>query len=263
MSADPREAAALAAVIQHPDDDDARLAYADVIAHHDAERAELIHAQVVLARGRRTQTKPDRWNEHYTREQGLLNRRGAAWAAAAGLGDLITAYKFRRGFLEEVTVDAATFLARAADLYARAPVLHLTLTGARGHTAALFASPALARLHSLSLYKNEVGDAGAEHLAGSPYVRGLHWLELSHNGITQTGLDAIAASPNLPALAYLGFRGNAVDDPGPRIGGQDEYGLVHDMEYPDAGKELMRRFGPKTWLTTPVRSDWPPARDAV
>jgi len=261
MSADPREAAAFADVIARPDDDAARLAYADAIVHRDAERAELIEVQVKLAHGRREHYKPENKSELYRREQALLNRRAQAWAAS--LGDLVLAYNFRRGFPEEVTMDTQTFLARHDELYQRSPVLHLTLRDARGHTAELFASPALSRLHSLSLYKCNVGDEGAIHLASSPHLRNVRWLDLSFNDIGTPGLEAIAASANLPSLGYLGFTANKVEDPTPSIGGIEENGLVHDMEHPESGRELVRRFGERAWLTTQVRSDWPPARDGV
>ena len=262
MSADPREEAAFADVIARPDDDAARIAYADAIVHRDAERTELIEVQVEQARARREHFMHERESELYRREQALLNRR--AWAWAAPLADLVLACKFRRGFAEEVTMDTATFLARADELYGRTPVLHLTLRDAAGHTEALFASPALARLQSLSLYKCEIGDAGAKHLADSQHLTRLRWLDLSFNNIGMAGLEAIAASPNLPSLGYLGFRNNAVpEDPTPRIGGQEANRLVHDMEHPQLGRELVRRFGDRSWLTMQVRSDWPPDRDAV
>lgn len=262
MSSDPREEAAFADVIARPDDDAARLAYADAIVHRDAERAELIEVQVEQARARREHFMHERESELYRREQALLNRRAKAWSAS--LADIVVACKFRRGFPEEVTMDTATFLARADELYRRAPVLHLTLRDAAGHTAALFASPALARLHSLSLYKCQIGDAGATHLAKSLHLKGLRWLDLSFNNIGMQGLEAIAASPNLPSLGYLGFRNNAVaEDPTPRIGGQEANGLVHDMEHPQLGRDLVRRFGDRPWLTVGIRPDWPPDRDAV
>ncbi len=261
MSADPREAAALADVLARPDDDDARLTYADAIAHRDAERAELIAVQVKLARGRREHYMPDGKSDLLDRERALLHRRGKAWAAP--VADLVLDYRFRRGFPEEVTMDTATFLARANELYQRAPVLHLTLRDARDHMAALAASPALARLESLALYKCQIGDEGAKLLAASPHLRRLRWLHLGFNDIGTAGIEALAASPNLPSLGYLGFQGNKIDDPTPRIGGQDEYGMVHDMELPEAGRDLVRRFGDRAWLTTQVRSDWPPDRDAV
>jgi uncharacterized protein (TIGR02996 family) len=253
--------AALTVVLDHPEEDAPRLAYADVVADRDPERAELIRIQVELARGRRTHTRPASWSSLYRRQLALLHRCGAEWAAP--VQGLAVAHDFRRGFVEEVTVEAAVFLARAAELYRRAPIRHLTLRSARGLTGPLFASPALARLESLSLYKNAIGDEGAAQLADSPHLAGLRWLDLGFNDIGMTGLEAIAASSKLPALGYLGFQGNKVDDPTPSIGGIEDSGVVHDMEYPALGKELVRRFGGRAWLTTPVRSDWPPDRDAV
>ena len=76
------------------------------------------------------------------------------------------------------------------------------------------------------------------------------------------GLEAIAASDRLPSLRYVGFSGNAIDNPMPRIGGVEANGLVHDMEYPETSRALVRRFGPRRWLMPSVRPDWPPDRDA-
>ena len=71
----------------------------------------------------------------------------------------------------------ARFLAKAPELYRRAPILHLNLTEVRAVAAELFASPHLARIESLSLAGNGLGDAEVALLAGSRHLGNLTWLD--------------------------------------------------------------------------------------
>ena len=80
-------------------------------------------------------------------------RMGRAWTWAAwtwrksrGPGSwpgavrtLVAGWQFFRGFVEAVWLDAATFLAKAPELYRRAPVLQLYLSGAAPVAGQLFA----------------------------------------------------------------------------------------------------------------------------
>ncbi|HEU4730542.1 MAG TPA: hypothetical protein VFT22_21740 [Kofleriaceae bacterium] len=244
--------ALLAAVVDAPTDDAPRLAYARAVAASDPERAELIELQLAVARARRTHTAPPAGA--LDREHRLIRDRGAAWAA--DLRPLVDKWQYLRGFVEVVTLPAAAFLARAAELYRRAPVLHLDLTGVQRVAAELFASPHLARIVSLKLAGDGLGDAEAKLLAASPHLARLEWLDLSRNQIGAAGLEAIAASSGLPRLGYLGFAANAVPDPTPQHA--DEYDA-------DSGvaRQLQGKYGPRAWLSARPRSGWPPPRDAV
>jgi uncharacterized protein (TIGR02996 family) len=244
--------ALLHAVVDAPADDAPRLAYAGAIAATDPERAELIRIQIALARARKARTPLD--GPSLRREHELLDAHGAAWAG--DIRSLVAKLQFLRGFVEVVTLDAAAFLARADELYRRAPVLHLDLTGAAPVAAPLFGSPHLARIKSLNLTANALGDAGAALLAGSPHLANLEWLDLSRNQIGAAGLEALAASDRLPRLGYLDFSANAIDDPTPQHA--DEY----DAESTVA-KQLQARYGQRAWLDATPRSTWPPPRDAV
>ncbi|HET7504340.1 MAG TPA: hypothetical protein VFK02_25135 [Kofleriaceae bacterium] len=244
--------ALLEAVVDAPTDDAPRLAYARAIAASDPERAELIELQLAVARARKTHTAPPAGA--LDREFRLIRDRGAAWAA--DVKPLVDKWQYLRGFVEVVTLPAAAFLQRAADLYRRAPVLHLDLTGAKPVAAALFASPHLARLVSLKLAGEGLGDAEAKLLAASPHLARLEWLDLSRNQIGAAGLEAIAASSHLPRLGYVSFAANAVADPTPQHA--DEYDADSAV-----AKQLQAKYGPRAWLTARQRSDWPPPRDAV
>lgn len=245
-------AALLQAVVDAPTDDAPRAAYADAIAASDPERAELIRIQLVVARARKTHTEPPGGAPN--REGTLIRAHGAAWAG--DVKPLVAKWQFLRGFVEVVTLDAAAFLAHAAELYRRAPVLHLDLTGVKPVAAALFASPQLGRIQSLRLAGNALGDAEAAALAGSPHLGNLAWLDLSRNQIGAAGLEALAASDRLPRLGYLGFAANAIADPTPQHA--DEYDATSAV-----AAQLQARYGPRAWLDARRRPSWPPERDAV
>jgi len=244
--------ALLEAVVDAPTDDAPRRAYAAAVAASDPERAELIEIQLALSRARKAHTALD--GPSLRREHAVILARGEAWAA--DVRPLVAKLQYLRGFVEVVTLDAAAFLARAGELYRRAPVLHLDLTGAAPVAAALFSSPHLARIQSLNLAGNALGDAEAALLAGSPQLANLTWLDLSRNKIGATGLEAIAASDRLPRLGYLDFSGNAVADPTPQHA--DEYDAQSAV-----AKQLQAKYGPRAWLDAKPRSSWPPPRDAV
>jgi hypothetical protein len=169
---------------------------------------------------------------------------------------LVEGWVFLRGFVEWVKVDAARFLTVAPELYRRAPVLHLDLTGVKPVAAELFQSPHLARIQSLGLLHNGLGDAEVAALAASPHLANLRWLKLNNNKIGAAGLEALAASRNLPRLGYVGLRTNAIPDPTPQHA--DEYDATSPV-----GKELQRKYGPRAWLDARPRWQWPPPRDAV
>ncbi|HEX7995647.1 MAG TPA: TIGR02996 domain-containing protein, partial [Streptosporangiaceae bacterium] len=240
-------------VLASPLDDAPRLAYADAVESLDQERAEFIRLQVRLARLRRERNKSAPPGP-YLRELALITERGAEWAAdVAGLAEK---WQYLRGFVDVAWMDAAAFLATAAELYRRAPVLHLNLTAVAPVADELFASPHLRRIRSISMVAERLGDDAAIALAASPHLAELEWLDLRNNQIGQQGLEALAASQLLPRLGFLGFSGNAAEDPTPRHA--DEY----DADTLEA-TDLQSRYGPRDWLSARERAVWPPDRDAV
>ncbi|MBS2031196.1 MAG: hypothetical protein JST54_25075 [Deltaproteobacteria bacterium] len=238
-------------VIAQPRNDDARLRYAAALRPTDPARAEFIVLQVEYSKAKRTGASvPDT----YVRRQVLYDTHRAEWSAE--LESLGVSSQFLRGFPEWIFADAARFLAIADELYRRAPVLHLTLTGVKPMAAALFESPHLARILTMDLSRNELGDAEAKLIAESSRLGALQWLDLAQNQIGMRGLEALAASTKLPHVDYLGFGSNLVDDPTPPHA--DEY----DVDSPVA-VELQRRFGPRAWLSARPRANWPPYREYI
>ncbi len=240
------------AVVDAPTEDAPRAAFARATAATDPERAELIDIQLELARLRRAHALDG--HPSLNREGTLIRTHGARWAT--DVRPLVDSWQFLRGFTDVVTLDAARFLTVAPELYRRAPVLHLDLTGVKPVAAQLFQSAHLDRIQSLYLLRNGLGDAEVAALAASPHLANLRWLDLSLNKIGAAGLEALAASRNLPRLGYVGFSTNAIPDPTPQH--SDEYDATSPV-----GEELQRKYGPRPWLDARPRWRWPPPRDAV
>jgi uncharacterized protein (TIGR02996 family) len=243
--------ALLMEVLANPTDDAPRLAYAAAIEATDPLRAELIRVQIQLYRWRQTHAEPPERAALTIRETALVSDYGPAWGA--NLRGMIDRRVFGRGFVDWIWLDADKFVATAAELYKRAPILHLDLARTRPVAKALFGSPALARIRSLSLFGNGLTDAEAIELASSPHLGNLTWLDLGNNLIGAPGLEAIAASKKLPRLRYLGFQHNKVADPTPQADGT--------IAAPDVAAAIVRKHGARPWLDPQPGAAGPPARD--
>ncbi|HEX5269083.1 MAG TPA: TIGR02996 domain-containing protein [Gemmataceae bacterium] len=227
------EDALLLAVLADPDDDAPRLIYADWLDENgDGERAEFIRVQIALARtpeGRR----PDQ--QLVLRERWLEKTHGARWAAA--LNGRVLNFAFRRGFVEEVVMDAPDFLTRGEEIFEAAPVRavrlmrlshfsprlavchtleHLAWLDIRferlrpAHLAVLLASPHLRSLRALGLAGNNLGQSGLSVLTAAPILGSLTRLELWTNHLYNTGATQLAACPYLTGLKVLDLRVNGI-----------------------------------------------------
>jgi uncharacterized protein (TIGR02996 family) len=228
----PEEARFLEHVCAGPDDDSPRLIYADWLDERDDPRGEFIRVQIALSR----------LPAHDLRRPGLLDREAvllarhhAEWSEP--LRGLAGSAEFRRGFIESVIVDAATFLRRTNDLFQQAPIGHVQFLDVSSCLHELMACPELSRLsaitisaqhigerlaraliesphvtglRSLNLNRNRIGDRGAERLSWSRRWSTLNELDLSDNGIGDAGARALAASSNLAQVASLELRHNEV-----------------------------------------------------
>jgi uncharacterized protein (TIGR02996 family) len=241
----PHQGALLEAILAAPDDDGPRLIYADWLEERGDPHGEFIRLQVALAGAPAHDPRRPAWRE---RERALLAEHRDAWLGP--LRGLFYLGEFRRGFLEEITLKAQTFLDHAAAVCRAAPVrlvrllkgaavagpladcahlrrvsaLHLTdnLIGDDG-VRALAASPHLAGLATLRLGGNGLGDLGAEALADAPHLARLTTLNLSGNNIGNAGVRALAQSPYLAGLTALDLRNNQIGDAGVRALAQSPY----------------------------------------
>src|SRR5262245_36159116 len=167
------EDAFLQDILTQPDDDTPRRIFADwLLDHHDpvlAARGELIHVQCDLAG---LAPESPRRPVLVSREKQLLEVHGREWGSAfQRLG--CQCWEYRRGFVEGVGMPASAFLAHAASLMRTSPVRELKLYVCEALPADLAECPLLARLHTLDMEKNDLGNTDLERLAASPYLGGL------------------------------------------------------------------------------------------
>jgi uncharacterized protein (TIGR02996 family) len=231
-------------ILAQPDDETARLAYADWLLEHGdgaaADRAEFIQVQCQVARWSGEFSTWDQWAEaaqklpHLRRrEKVLLEANRAAWAA--GVLPLAGSVEFRRGFVEQIKLDAQDFLRNAERIFQHAPVQRVHFTSAYNQMAALaqspylgrltgidfsytalraadllalLASPHLGRLIDLNLHRTYLQDEGARVLAESPRLAQLRVLNLSYNQLTANGVRPLAQSPYRGPLRVLNLEGN-------------------------------------------------------
>jgi uncharacterized protein (TIGR02996 family) len=248
----------LAAVLADPDSDAPRLAYADAADRRGDPRGELIRLQIEWRAAMQEEWGRVSIGPMWNRIQELLRQHRATWTApVAGLVDQA---RILRGFIEGVEVDAAAFLAHADELFRRAPIRHLNLTGARAVADQLAASPHLSRMVSLDLTQNHLGDDAFRRLMTSPHLWRVRALYLGLNDLTHDAVEALAACKSLSELEYVSLSGNPVDDP-VEVCWQDELSLriiKESASLPPFGRELEARYGYQRWLHAPSRlPTWP------
>jgi uncharacterized protein (TIGR02996 family) len=239
------------AVIADPDADAPRQAFADWgVAHRDLQ-GELTRLQLADRDHRR---KYGRSGADRRAANALVETHGATWAREVGAFGREP--RFARGFVEGITLDAPTFLARAPELYAVAPIRAVTFLDAANHVAVLAASSNLARLVALELRNKSgaspLGDDGLRTLLASPHLRNLTMLVLAKNDIHRDGIEAICAA-RLPKLAYVGLFGNPEDSPVEEFSEDPQSGIVITNSVGDTplGKELEAKYGEQRWLHAP------------
>ena len=244
------EQAFLDAIRAEPDDDTARLVYADWLTENgQSDRAELIRVDIEWARTPpNTESDERRRRVLLDRRAELLKRHKTAWLAP--FVPFARESSFERGFVQAVEVPANAFFLNAERWFALTPLTRVKITtcfeydrtaGTRFSWAQeLFASPHLSRLESLDLESlqlregdlapltsqpdpwrlrelalagNSIGSAGAALLVNLPQLSGLEALDLRGNGITDTGARAVARSKYLGQLKELRISRNAIREP--------------------------------------------------
>jgi uncharacterized protein (TIGR02996 family) len=241
------EEAFLDAILAEPDNDVPRLIFADWLEEHGDQRSEFIRVQCQLARLREDDPRRPALE---AREQELLGAYQGEWLGPLAGGSM--RLRFRRGFVDEVTLRLEAFLHRAEELVAAAPVARIELTAGLGQESggrfaveghlrklahrpelarvtglylnftaltadgvhALLASPHLGRLRTLDLRHNALGDDGAVILSASPALCELTTLNLAGNLIGSGGFQALVTSPHLAELRSLDVSANSIDDRG-------------------------------------------------
>ena len=224
-------------------------------------RAELIRVQLVFweetARGGRASPRAQ---QARARADEPVRAHGRAWAGR--IAALVERYRYHRGLVAEIKLSGDRLVELADELFALAPIQHLTLTAPIARWRELCALPRLAQIVSLEVAGvRAFGDAEAMALASARHAAGLRWLGLSGCAIGQPGVEALAASPYLDQLTYLGLRDNPFD-PSPQI--WNDGGVITVEPHPGAAG-LERAYGRRRWLTPTMdeAADWPPDPDAL
>jgi uncharacterized protein (TIGR02996 family) len=209
-------------ILAHPDDDAPRLIFADWLEEQgdaaSVARAEFIRVQRALAAGDLT---PQWRNKLERRQQQILQQYGSEWARP--IRRLVQAWEFHRGFIENVVMTPATFLAHADRLFRHAPIQFLTLGPGRHpvvdpplNVAVLADNKHLRCLRGLGLSQNQLESKHVRALVVSEHLTRLTDLDLSYNRIGDGGIRALAGSPLLDRLEYLNLRGNDIGAGGVR-----------------------------------------------
>jgi uncharacterized protein (TIGR02996 family) len=226
-------------VLEHPDRDGPRRRYAEYLEQQGDELGEYI--RLALDKDRHRLRAQDHARA-LDLKAALDDRLGAP------LRPWIVTFQLDRGLVALVKMDARTFIEHGSDVFARAPIQHLDLVETKPVFAELMQSPVLARVQTLTLTKNGLGDKEAELLAACPHFRNLLSLDVWGNKIGMPGLEAITASPNFPVLRNFEFDYNLVDSPVSKWSNDGVSGL---SDYEGAGPTqaiLESKYGKKVWM---------------
>ncbi len=200
------------------------------------------------------------WTSCRSELERFLLREHPEWTDEVGsLG--ASSAQLHGGFVEEITVDAKTFLDRGDAWFAAAPIRWVHLTGARPHLDALLASGLLGRLLWIDLSGQELDDACIEKLATARCLGGVRALSLVNNRITDAGVRTLWTAPPLRELQHCGLAGNpcsplAVEELTP------EYYAQYEWVSTELGVELAAAHGTRTWALRGF-TDEPPTLDVL
>lgn len=195
-------------ILTHPDQDAPRLLYADWLDQRGDPRAEFIRMQCAL---QRLPAGDARWTECQERADALLKQHEHEWIQP--VRPFISGWTFRRGFVDQVLIEARQFLLHARTLFDQAPIRHVQILDIGNNVQALVDSPYLARLEALTIFASHAGDALARALALCPHLNYLRELNLGRNRISDAGVAALAASRALRSLTSLDLSENLLGEP--------------------------------------------------
>ncbi len=254
------ERAFLDAIIAAPDDDTARLVYADWLTENGRpDRGTFIRVQIELARTPPTTEEDERRRRVLIeRQDDLIKRYKTIWLAP--FLPFAKDSAFERGFVEALEVPASTFLQNAEKWLALTPLtrVRFTVCNAWDSSSAssvwwaerLFTSPLLSRLEVIELEYLQLTEEDIEPLAAAPDLPRLRELILTANGIRNEGAVRLAEMPQLRGLEVLDLRGNGIGDRGalaiarsPHLSGLKELRMTRNPIRNKTWAVLEDRFG--------------------
>lgn len=204
---DTRVAELVAAIVADPADDTPRLVLADVLQQKGDPHGELIALACALPRARDDERRA--LSDRITRLQELHGER-----IAGDVARCTTEYRFARGFVQAVTMNASSFSANGERLLASHPIESLTLKPLTTESLAKLAKvPALSRIRSLWLDHDilKLRPVTLESLGASPHLARLRLLRLGHFITTSEDWIAAFTAMRAPALKILSISGGNFD----------------------------------------------------
>jgi uncharacterized protein (TIGR02996 family) len=228
----------VAAVRADPDDDGPRLVYADWLSDRGDPRGELIGLHCKMAR------LPSRGAAHKAYQveaQRLLVEQEAELARE--LEGIVTHWRWRRGFVAELTLLASSLVEHGEKIFKLAPlVTELRLTG-EIDGARLAGTPFLRGIRVLDVSQMPLGPEGIAALAAAGLT--IESLTANHCGATDEGALALATG-DLPLLA-LSLEHNRIGSAGVRALLQMPRLITLRLRgnyLGELSRQLIDRFGP-------------------
>jgi len=177
-------------ILDNPEDMTARLVFADWLEEHDEEdRARVIRLEI----------EADALGEESPRYDGLTDESATLWEAhpewVADLQSHVSYFHTRRGFVEEIELDAVQFLEHTDELFGHSPINDVFFIDIRRRTKALAECRQLTRLKGVGFGENALGSQAAATVFASPYWSNIERIDVSENNIGTAGAKVLFSNP--------------------------------------------------------------------
>lgn len=208
---------ALQAVLEHPGELAARLAYADVLDARRNPLGEFIRLECELVHKLRDGEDA---LELLDRRLSLLEANGASWLAP--LAGIAESTSFEGGLIGWIHLNLDAYLAHGAKIFGRFPARSFSISGCGGRMGELLASPWTDRIEYLSLsgsYRSTadkgLDDDDVVELSASGQLPNLRGLNLKCNErLGPRSVEGVLASPWCDQLELLHLGWTATGDEG-------------------------------------------------
>lgn len=200
------------AILDDPDDDTARLVYADWLEENgEAERGQFIRVQVELARNG---IGDARRKELERQETKLLKGKKTVWKANIPVIKGVRWGEFLRGFVSEAIVQSVFMFHRYARQIVEAIPLQVLRLRTVNSLHAVAVSPHVKNVRELHIPNQRIAEGPIEQLATAKNLGKVRVLNLSGNSLGDKGVAILAKTSALPALEQLDLSFNGIGSRG-------------------------------------------------